>query len=62
MLASLPADQQSTVYNDPNFGMNTVFKLTFWILANEGGDTSDAWIQIVAYYAKLNIDLSSAMY
>jgi hypothetical protein len=44
VLASLPAEQQSTIYNDPTFGMNSVFKLTFWILANEGGDTSTAWI------------------
>lgn len=42
--------------------MNTVEKLTFWVYANEGGDTSEAWTDIVSYYAKKGIDLTTAMY
>jgi hypothetical protein len=42
--------------------MNTVEKLTFWVYANVGGDTSEAWIDLVTYYANQNINLSVAMY
>lgn len=42
--------------------MNTVEKLTFWVYANEQGDTSKAWSTLVDYYALINIDLTTAMY
>lgn len=41
--------------------MNSVFKLTFWVLANEGGATSTAWTSIVTYYAAKGIDMTSVM-
>jgi len=40
VLASLSAADQTAVYTNEKFGMNTVEKLTFWVYANEGGDTS----------------------
>lgn len=62
VLASLSAADQITVYTNSKFGMNSVEKLTFWVYANVGGDTSAAWINLVAYYAKQGVDLSVAMY
>jgi hypothetical protein len=62
VLASLSAADQTTVYTDSKFGMNTVEKLTFWVYANQLGDTSASWIDLVAYYANQGVDLSVAMY
>jgi hypothetical protein len=62
VLASLSAEDQTAVYTNSKFGMNTVEKLTFWVYANVGGDTSEAWIDLVTYYANQNINLSVAMY
>lgn len=62
MLAGLSTADQQTVYYDTKFGMDSVEKLTFWVYANEGGDTSDAWQLLVNYYSQEGVDLSVAMY
>jgi hypothetical protein len=63
VLASLPAAQQTQVYSDPEFGMDTTDKLTYWVLASQGGDQSLAWKELVHYYnTKYQIDLSTVMY
>jgi hypothetical protein len=62
VLAGLSTADQQTVYYDSKFGMDSVEKLTFWVYANEGGDTSKAWSLLVNYYSGKGIDLSTAMY
>jgi len=42
--------------------MDSTDKLSFWVLASEGGDQSEAWKEIVTYYNTKGIDLTSAMY
>ena len=42
--------------------MDSTDKLSFWVLASEGGDQSEAWIEIVNYYNQKGIDLTTAMY
>ena len=62
VLAGLSAADQTTVYSDPKFGMDSVEKLTFWVYANEQGDQSQAWKTLVTYYGNQGIDLTTAMY
>jgi hypothetical protein len=61
VLAGMPPAQANTVYNEPNLGMNSVEKLTFWVEANIGGSSSYAWNFIVTYYAKEGIDMTPYM-
>jgi hypothetical protein len=63
VLHDLNEQQREQVYMDPEFGMNSTDKLTFWVYASQAGDQSLAWKQIVNYYqVKYTIDLSAIMY
>jgi len=63
VLTKLIPEEQETVYNDPNFGMGTITGLTKWIDACAESFVDPAGTEsgkaIVAYFAKLNIALST---
>lgn len=63
VLAKLIQEEQFTVYNDKNFGMGTITGLTKWIDAcaesYEDPAGTEAGKAIVAYFATLNIALST---
>jgi preprotein translocase subunit YajC len=52
VLIGLTADDQMTVYTEPNFGMNTVKGLTWWVSAASNSDSADNpdYDRLVTYY------------
>jgi len=62
VLPSLTEQQQSTIYQDPKYGMNTITGLTEWMKAadNTAPTTSAKANEIVAYFSTLGINLTQS--
>jgi hypothetical protein len=64
VLPTLLPEDQTTIYTDPDFGMNSVNGLSKWTSAAgtnwRSPTTTDAYKAIVAYFATLSINLTDS--
>jgi len=66
VLPDLTELQQSTVYNDPNYGMSTITGLSKWMGASRPGyhklpNSTPEYVAIQAHFAEMGIDLTDAI-
>ena len=58
VLASFNSTEQTIIYTDTKFGMNTIDGLLWWVLAAQNGNSSLEYQSLVEYYviqAKINM-------
>ena len=56
VLAAFPAASQTLIYQDPNYGMDSVTKLANWFIASQEGPTSSAYLAIMAKFESLGMN------
>ena len=56
VLAAFPAASQTLIYQDPNYGMDSVTKLANWFIASQEGPTSPTYLAIMAKFESLGMD------
>lgn len=60
VLGGFDTTTAQAIYTDNFYGLDTVNKVYEWVLANQGGSDSDAWKNIIAYYAGIGITIDDA--
>ena len=50
VLAAFDSDKQTLIYHDPNYGMDSVTKLTTWFVAGQEGKTSETYVAIMTKF------------